>query len=280
MSTKALVRIAPTRGLRWLDLRELWRYRGLAYFLTWRDINVRYKQTAIGIGWALLQPLAMMAVFSLFFGRLAKLSSDGVPYPVFALTALLPWQLFSRAVTESTHSLLVDQRLLTRVYFPRLLIPVASVLSALVDFLIALVLLVAVMAVHGVGLSANVVWAPVFTFLMLVTALGAGLWLSALNVEYRDVMYLVPFLNQFWFFITPVAYASSLVPEKWRLLYGLNPMVGVIDGFRWAVLGAGKGPSFGLICSVGVAIALFVSGAVWFRYRERAFVDVIGSADR
>lgn len=273
----SVTRIRPTRGLRWLDLRELWTYHELLYFLTWRDIKVRYKQTAIGVGWALLQPLAMMAVFTIFFGRLARLPSDNVPYPLFAYTALLPWQLFSRAVTESTHSLLIDQRLITRVYFPRLIIPCASVLAATVDFLIAAGLLIIMVVAYGFPLSAHFLWLPAFIMLMLMTALGMGFWLSALNVEYRDVMYLVPFLNQFWLFITPVAYASSLVPTQWRMLYGLNPMVGVIEGFRWAVLGAGQGPSPMLTVSTLVAIALFLSGAVWFRSRERTFIDVIGS---
>jgi len=269
--------IRPTRGWRFLDLSELWAYRELVYFLTWRDIKVRYKQTAIGVAWAVLQPLAMMVVFTLFFGRLAKIPSEGVPYPLFVYAALLPWQLFSRTISESTNSLVTNQRLITRVYFPRIIVPLATTLAAIVDFVIAAGLLVALMIGYGVTPGAAVVWLPVFVLLMLVTALGVGFWLSALNVEYRDVMYLVPFLNQFWFFVTPVVYPSSLVPEQWRVLYGLNPMVGVVEGFRWALLGVGEGPSPMLAASTLVAVSLFVSGIVWFRRRERTFVDAVGS---
>lgn len=273
-------RIQPTTGWRWLDLRELWDYRELIYFLTWRDIKVRYKQTAIGVGWVLLQPLAMMAAFSLFFGALAKIPSAGIPYPLFAYAGLLPWQVFSRAISESTHSLIIDQRLITRVYFPRLIVPLASVLAAAVDFIIASALLSVLLLWYGVALSANVVWFPAFVLLMLMTALGIGFWLSALNVEYRDVMYLVPFLNQFWLFVTPVAYPSSLVPEAWRAVYGLNPMVGVVEGFRWALLGAGQPPGPMLGVSTLIAMTLFISGVMWFRRRERTFVDAIGSGER
>lgn len=269
--------IRPTKGWRFLDLRELWAYRELIYFLVWRDIKVRYKQTAIGVAWAILQPLAMMVVFTLFFGRLAKLPSEGVPYPLFAYAALLPWQLFSRAISDSTTSLITDQRLITRVYFPRIIVPLATTMAATVDFVIAAGLLVVLMFIYGVTPGAVVVWLPVFVLLMLVTALGVGFWLSALNVEYRDVMYTVPFLNQFWLFLTPVVYPSSLVPEPWRVLYGLNPMVGVVEGFRWALLGIGDGPSPMLTASTLVAVSLFVSGIVWFRSRERTFVDTIGS---
>ena len=270
-------RIQPTTGWRWLDLRELWHYRELIYFLTWRDIKVRYKQTAIGIAWALLQPLAMMLVFTLFFGTLARIPSDGVPYPLFAYTALLPWQLFSRAITESTQCLITDQRLITRVYFPRIIVPMASVLAALVDFLIATGLLIVLMFSYGLAPDLRVVWLPLFVLLMVMTALGVGFWLSALNVEYRDVMYMVPFLNQLWLFMTPVVYPSSLVPEPWRVLYGLNPMVGVIEGFRWALLGTGQGPGPMVAASSLITMLLFVSGILWFRRRERTFVDAIGS---
>lgn len=269
--------IRPTRGLRFLDLRELLAYRELVYFLTWRDIKVRYKQTAIGVAWAILQPLAMMIVFTLFFGTLAKVPSEGVPYPLFAFTALLPWQLFSRTISESTNSLITDQRLITRVYFPRIIVPLATTLAAIVDFMVATVLLVVLMVFYGITPGATVIWLPFFVVLMLVTALGVGFWLSALNVEYRDVMYTVPFINQFWFFLTPVVYPSSLVPEKWRVLYGLNPMTGVVEGFRWALLGIGEGPSPMLVASTLVAVLLFISGIIWFRRRERTFVDVIGS---
>jgi lipopolysaccharide transport system permease protein len=269
----------PTRWA-FLDWRELWAYRELIYFLTWRDIKVRYKQTTIGVAWALLQPLAMMTVFTLLFGKLAKLPSEGVPYPLFAFAALLPWQLFSRTISESTNSLVTDQRLITRVYFPRIIVPLATTLAAMADFAIATALLVALMVIYGFFPGTAVLWLPVLVVLMLMTALGVGFWLSALNVEYRDVMYTVPFLNQFWFFVTPVVYSSSLVPEPWRVLYGLNPMVGVVEGFRWALLGVGEGPSPMLAVSTLIAITLFVSGIAWFHRREHTFVDAIGSGGR
>ena len=263
-----------------LDLRELWAYRELIYFLTWRDIKVRYKQTALGIAWALLQPLAMMVVFTLFFGRLAGVSSQGVPYPVFALVALIPWQLFSRAITESTNSLVTDQRLITRVYFPRIIVPISTTLAAVVDFLVSGGLLILLLAFYGMPLRLEMLWLPVFTVLLLVTALGAGFWLSALNVEYRDVMYTIPFLNQFWFFITPVVYSSNIVPERWRAVYGLNPLAGVVEGFRWALIGGGGKPGPMMFASTAVAIVLFTGGIIWFRSRERRFVDAIGSGGR
>jgi lipopolysaccharide transport system permease protein len=269
----------PTRW-GFLDVQELWAYRELIYFLTWRDIKVRYKQTAIGIAWAVLQPLAMITVFTLLFGKLAKLPSEGVPYPLFAYAALLPWQLFSRTISESTNSLVTDQRLITRVYFPRLIVPLATTLAAMADFIIAAGLLVVLMFIYGYSPGVAVLWLPAFVLLMLMTSLGVGFWLSALNVEYRDVMYTLPFLNQFWFFVTPVVYSSSLVPEPWRVLYGLNPMAGVVQGFRWALLGVGEGPSPMLAVSTIIAISLFVSGIAWFHRREQTFVDAIGSGGR
>jgi lipopolysaccharide transport system permease protein len=269
--------IRPTKGWRFLDLRELWTYRELIYFLTWRDIKVRYKQTAIGVLWAVLQPLAMMVVFTLFFGRLAEMPSEGIPYPLFAFAGLLPWQLFARTLSESSNSLVTDQRLITRVYFPRIIVPLSTTLAAIVDLLIASVLLVPLMIYYGVFPGAEILYLPAFILLMLVTALGVGFWLSALNVEYRDVRYVVPFLTQFWLFVTPVVYPSSQVPESWRLLYGLNPMVGVIEGFRWTLLGTGNGPAPMLLVSILVSVCLFVSGIIWFRRRERTFVDAVGS---
>jgi lipopolysaccharide transport system permease protein len=268
--------IRPMSGWFSLDLRELWAYRELLYFLAWRDIKVRYKQTAIGVAWAVLQPLAMMAVFTVFFGRLASMPSQGIPYPLFSFAALLPWQLFSRTITESTNSLVADQRLITRVYFPRIIIPLATTVSGLADFAISAGLLFVLMLFYRVIPGAAVVWLPAFVALMLVAALGVGFWLSALNVEYRDVRYALPFVSQFWLFVTPVVYPSSLVPEKWQILYGLNPMVGVIEGFRWALLGVGEGPSPMLAVSSAIAIALFVSGLVWFHRREQTFVDTLG----
>jgi homopolymeric O-antigen transport system permease protein len=269
--------IRPTTGWCSLDLRELWAYRELLYFLAWRDIKVRYKQTAIGVVWAVLQPLAMMAVFTIFFGKLGNLPSDGIPYPLFALAALLPWQLFSRTITECTNSLIADQRLITRVYFPRIIIPLATTLSAIVDFAISAGLLVALMLFYGIFPDIEVVWLPAFILLMLIAALGVGFWLSALNVEYRDVRYALPFVNQFWLFLTPVVYSSSLVPGRWQVVYGLNPMVGVVEGFRWALFGVGKGPSPMLAVSILIALFLFVSGIIWFQRREESFVDTLGS---
>lgn len=272
--------IQRTRGWRFLDLRELWSYRELIYFLTWRDIKVRYKQTAIGVVWAVLQPLAMMVVFTLFFGRLAQMPSDGIPYPLFAFAGLLPWQLFSRTLSESSNSLVTDQRLITRVYFPRIIVPLATTLAAIVDLLIASVLLIILMIFYRITPGLEMAWLPVFALLLLVTSLGVGFWLSALNVEYRDIRYIVPFLTQFWLFITPVVYPTSQIPEQWRFLYGLNPMVGVIEGFRWSLLGAGEGPSPTLLISAAVSLIVFFSGIVWFRKRERTFVDTIGSGGR
>lgn len=272
--------IRPTSGWAFLDLRELWHYRELIYFLTVRNIKVRYKQTAIGVVWAVLQPLAMMAVFTLFFGRLAKMPSEGLPYPLFAYAGLLPWQLFSRTISESTNSLITDQRLITRVYFPRIIVPISATLSALVDFSISGVLFIGLMLIYGISVGPAALWVPAFVLLMLVTALGVGFWLSALNVEFRDVAHAMPFLNQLWLFLTPVVYPISLVPVAWRALYGLNPMAGVVAGFRWALLGAGDGPSPMLAVSSVAALALFLSGIAWFRRRERTFIDVIGSGGR
>ena len=272
--------IRPVSGFSLPSWKDIWDYRELLQFLVWRDVKVRYKQTAIGVGWAVLQPLSMMVVFAVFFGGLANIPSDGIPYPVFAYTALLPWQLFSRAILESTNSLVVDQRLITRVYFPRIIVPSASVLAAIIDFFIAGILLVALMVFYGIMPSWHIVCFPLFIFLMLVTALGVGYWLSALNLEYRDVMYAVPFINQLWFFMTPIVYPSSLVPEKWQFLYGLNPMVSVIEGCRWSLLGQGAGPSPMLWVSMATGFFIFITGAAWFRWRERTFVDAVGSGGR
>jgi len=278
--TLPVIRLQASRRWRFIDLEELWHYRELIYFLTWRDIKVRYKQTAIGIVWAVLQPIAMMAVFTLFFGKLAKLPSDGVPYPVFTFCALLPWQVFSRSISDSANSLVTDQRLISRVYFPRIIVPTASIVGSLMDFLISFSLFLIVMAWYGIAPTLNVVFLPVFLLLMMMTALGMGYWLSALNIEYRDVVYALPFISQIWMFLSPVVYSSSLVPAKYRLLYGLNPMAGVIDGFRWALLGVGPGPSPMLLASGCISVALFVSGIFWFRGRERTFADAIGSGGR
>ncbi|MBI3601118.1 MAG: ABC transporter permease [Nitrospinae bacterium] len=267
--------IHPSRGWVSLKLSELWEYRELLYFLTWRDIKVRYKQTAIGAAWAIIQPLFTMVVFSIFFGQLAKIPSDGIPYPIFAYCALLPWQLFVYALNESSNSLVANQGLITKVYFPRLIIPVAPVLAGLVDFCIAFLVLVGMMLFYGIVPTFAILTLPLFLILSVATALSVGLWLSALNVQYRDVRYTIPFLSQFWLFATPVAYPSSLVPEQWRALYGLNPMAGVVEGFRWALLGKTDGPGALVVVSVLVVIVLFVGGMYYFRRMEKGFADVV-----
>jgi homopolymeric O-antigen transport system permease protein len=266
--------IEPPRGWEGIELRDLWRYRELLFFLTWRDIKVRYKQTALGVAWAILQPLLTMVIFSLIFGQLAKLPSDGIPYPVFTYTALLPWQLFAFALTNSSNSLVASQNLVSKVYFPRLIIPIASVLPGLIDFAISFVVLAGLMAIYGIPLTARILTLPLFLMLVLATALAVGVWLSALNVEYRDVRYAVPFLTLFWQYATPVAYSSSLIPQKWRLLYGLNPMTGVVEGFRWALLGTGDVGGL-LWVSILIVIVLLVAGLAYFRRMEASFADVI-----
>jgi len=267
--------IEPSRGWIGLKLRELWEYRDLLFFLAWRDISVRYKQTILGAAWAIIQPFFSMVVFSLFFGRLAQIPSDGVPYPIFSYAALLPWTYFSSAMSSSSNSLVGSANLLTKVYFPRLVIPLASVIPPAIDFAIAFVVLLGMMAFYGIAPTWNVLWLPAFLLLALITALGVGLWLSAMNVQYRDVRYAVPFLVQFWMFASPVTYPSSIVPEQWRALYGLNPMAGVIEGFRWALLGTETSPGPLTAVSVGAALVLLVSGAYYFRRMERTFADVV-----
>jgi lipopolysaccharide transport system permease protein len=267
--------IRPPRGWASLGLSELWEYRELLYFLTWRDVKVRYKQTALGAAWAIIQPFFMMVVFSLFFGRLGKMPSDGIPYPVFTFCALLPWQLFAHALTESSNSLVANERLITKVYFPRLVVPIAAVLGGLVDFVIAFVILIAMMLYYGVVPTRAIVTLPGFLLLAIMTALGVGLWLSALNVQYRDVRYTINFLIQFWLFATPVAYATSIVPAKWRTLYGLNPMAGVVEGFRWALLGKSAPPGALLWVSVAVVAVILIGGLYYFRRMEAEFADVV-----
>ena len=263
----------PTRWTS-IGFRELWDYRELLYFLTLRDIKVRYKQTALGAAWAVIQPVFMMVVFSLFFGRLAGIKSDGIPYPIFTFCALLPWQLFAHALTESSNSLVANERLITKVYFPRLVVPMAAVLGGLVDFAVAFVILLGMMFYYGIVPTWAIVTLPGFILLAIMTALGVGLWLSALNVQYRDVRYTINFLIQFWLFATPVAYPSSIVPERWRALYGLNPMAGVVEGFRWALLG-NKPPGAMLAVSVAVVIVILVGGLYYFRRMEQQFADVV-----
>ena len=270
-----LHRIAPSQAWAPLRLGELWAYRELLYFLIWREIKVRYKQTALGAAWAILQPLTTMVVFSIFFGRLARIPSDGVPYPVFAFCALLPWQLFAFALTESSNSVVANQRLITKVYFPRLIIPIAAVAVGLVDFAIAFVVLGAMLFYFGIQPGLAIATVPLWTLLAVATALGVGLWLAALNVRYRDVRYTLPFVAQLWLFVTPVAYPSSLVPQAWRTLYALNPMVGVVEGFRWALLGGTGSPGAMVFVSAAVVAAILVSGLFYFRRVERTFADVI-----
>ena len=274
-ATRPATIIAPARG--WVPVRlpELWAYRELLYFLVWREIKVRYKQTAIGIAWAVIQPFFTMVVFSVFFGRFARIPSDGLPYPVFAYCALLPWQLFAFALAESTGSVVNNQRLLTKVYFPRLVLPLAAIGVGLVDFVIAFAVLFGLMTYYGLGVSAAFWTVPIWTILAVMTALAAGLWLSALNVAYRDIRYAVPFLTQIWLFATPVAYPTSIVPEAWRGVYALNPMVGVVDGFRWALLGTAHPPYATVAVSAASIACLLVGGLVFFRRTERTFADVI-----
>ncbi len=266
--------IESSRSWLRLDLGDLWRYRELLFFLTWRDIMVRYKQTLLGAAWAVLQPVLTMVIFSIIFGQLAKLPSEGIPYPIFTFTALLPWQLFAFALTNSSNSLVGSQSLVSKVYFPRLVIPVASVLPGLVDFGISFVILIGMMIFYHVPLSGRMFILPLFLLLALATALAVGLWLSALNVEYRDIRYVVPFLTQFWMYATPVAYSSTLIPQKWRLLYGLNPLTGVVEGFRWALLGSGDVGGL-LWVSTGIVILLLAGGLVYFKRMEDTFADVI-----
>ena len=267
--------IEPRRGWVQLGLRELWEYRELLFFLVWRDVKVRYKQTVLGAAWAVLQPFLTMVVFSLFFGRLAGVPSDDIPYPIFAFAALVPWTLFANGLTQSSSSMVASANLIRKIYFPRLIIPTATVFSGLVDFAIAFLVLLAMMAFYGFAPTVNTLWLPLLLLLALATSLGVGLWLSALNVQFRDVRYTLPFLTQFWLFATPIAYPSSLLDEPWRTLYGINPMVGVVEGFRWALLGTDTAPGPIIAVSSAVAALLLVSGALYFRRMERTFADVV-----
>jgi len=269
------VRIEPPRAWLELRLREVWMYRELLYFFIWRDLKVRYKQTVIGVAWVVLQPLMSMGVFTIFFGRLAKLPSDGLPYPVFYFAALAPWTYFSTALTTTTNVVVENQRVITKVYFPRLILPFSSVLSGLVDFGIAFVVLLALVLGYGLRPGVNALWLPFLLLLALATALGIGLWLSALNALYRDVKYVTPFLVQFWMLASPVAYPSSLVPAKWRWLYGLNPMAGVIEGFRWALTGHGQPQGELMLASAAAMVVLLVGGLVFFQRMEGTVADLV-----
>jgi lipopolysaccharide transport system permease protein len=271
----ATVLVEPSRSWVPLKIGELWEYRELLYFLIWRDVKVRYKQTVLGAAWAILQPVLTMVVFSIFFGRLGRMPSDGIPYPIFSFAALVPWTLFAYGLNQGSNSLVGGANLLKKVYFPRLCLPLAAVLSGVVDFLLAFVMLVVLMFYYGVPPSLRILWLPLFVLLTLVTALAVALWLSALNVQYRDVRFVVPFLLQIWLFATPIAYPSSLLAEPWRTVYGLNPMVGVVEGFRWALLDVTTGPGPVVGVSALVTFGLLISGAYYFRRMEKTFADIV-----
>ncbi len=268
--------IQPVKGLVALNLRDLWIYRELVYFLTWRDLKVRYKQSVLGVLWAIIKPFLAMVVFTIFFGNLAKLPSDGLPYPIWSYTGLLPWEFFAAALSVSARSMLTSGNMVSKIYFPRIIVPLASVFANLVDFLIAFVILIGMMIFYHITPTINMLWLPAFMLLSVITALGVGLWFSALLVMYRDINYMLPFITQIWMFISPVVYASSVVPEKWRVLYSLNPMAGVVEGFRWALLGTQQSisPLMIAISSV-IALTLFISGLFFFRRMERVFADMI-----
>ena len=257
------------------DRPAAWGHRELVYFLAWRDIKVRYKQTALGASWAILQPVFAMVVFSIFFGRLGRIPSDGLPYPLWSFAGLVPWTFFAQGLTQAANSLVVSQNLLRKVYFPRLAIPIATVLSAALDFALAFVVLVGMMLFYGVHPNWNVIWVLPLALLAFVTALGAGIWFAALSVRYRDVRYIVPFLVQFWLFATPIAYPSSLLPARWRVLYAVNPMTGVVEGFRWSLLGTSTAPGVMVAVSAITAMVVLVGGAFYFRRVERTFADLV-----
>jgi lipopolysaccharide transport system permease protein len=273
--------IRPTKGWMALNLRDLWLYRELVYFMTWRDLKVRYKQTLLGVSWAVLQPFLTMVVFSIFFGGLAKVPSDGIPYPIFSFVGLLPWGLFANALLHASRSLYSNQNMVSKVYFPRLVLPLSSVLGGIVDFGIASLVLVGIILYYNlIGVThLTFTWPmltlPLYLLMALGTALGVALWLSALYVQYHDVGYILPFLSEFWRILSPVVYSTTLIPAKWQVLYALNPMAGVVNGFRWAILGTPTGPSTDLLISTAVAILLLLSGLVYFRRMEKTFADTI-----
>jgi lipopolysaccharide transport system permease protein len=267
--------IRPSRGWRDLDLSELWESRELLFFLVWRDVKVRYKQTALGAAWAIVNPVLTMIVFSIFFGGLAGVPSDGVPYPIFSLAALVPWTFFASGVILAANSVVGDQGLITKIYFPRLTIPMAAVLSNLVDVALSFLVLLGLMRFYRITLVVQLMWLPLFVLFALVATLGVGLWLAALNVRYRDIRYITPYLVQVWLFVTPVVYPSSLLAEPWRTVYMLNPMAGVVEGFRWALLGTNAPPALAMMASALCAVFIAASGALYFQRVERSFADVI-----
>jgi lipopolysaccharide transport system permease protein len=273
-STPPTIRIRPASGWTALDLASVWEYRELAYYMVWRDIKVRYKQTVLGVGWALIQPLASMVVFTVVFGRLAQLPSEGIPYPLFTMAALLPWQLFANAFTGAANSVASNAGVITKVYFPRLIVPLSAVAATLVDFAVSLVLLAGLMIWYGVPFGPNLMFLPIFALIAMLTALAAGLWSAALNVKYRDVRYVLPYLLQLWLFVSPVAYSITLVPERYQASYGLNPLVGVIQGFRWALFG-GESPWPLLLGSVLATMVFLIGGFYYFRRAENAFADFV-----
>ena len=275
-NSELLTIIKPSRGWSWVDLRELWRYRELVYFLVWRDVKVRYKQTLLGAAWAILKPFLSMVIFTVIFAGLARLDTDGAPPPVFYYAGLLPWVLFQDGVTKAGSSLVTGSNLITKVYFPRIAIPLASVTAGIVDFALAFIILIGMMVFYSVAPTAAMWTLPLFLLLALVTSLGVGLWLSALNVTYRDIGYITPFLVQAWLYASPVVYSTSIIPEGWaRIVYGLNPMAGVVQGFRWAILGGNPPSPELLVLSIGVALLFLVSGTLYFRRTERTFADVV-----
>jgi len=267
--------IRPSGGRITLDLRELWEYRDLLYLFAWRDIKVRYKQTMVGASWAIIQPFIAMVVLTIFFGKLARVPSEGIPYPIFAYSALVPWTYFVNVLTQSSNSLVSNRAVITRIYFPRLIIPMTTVMTGLLDFIIAFAILLGMMLFYGIVPTMALWTLPFFVLLGIGTALGIGLWLAALNVKYRDIGFTLPFLTQIWLFATPIAYPSSLVPERWRAIYGLNPMAGVVEGFRWALLGKTHPPTMLLAFSVIAVIVLLIGGLYFFRYKEDTFADVV-----
>jgi lipopolysaccharide transport system permease protein len=268
--------IKPSTGFTALNLRDLWLYRELVFFMVWRDIKVRYKQTFLGAAWAIIQPVLTMIALYFLFDRVAKLPTENVPYPIFSYTALLPWGLFVAALNQGSRSLTSNHNMITKIYFPKLILPLSSVLAGLVDFAVASIILVALFIYYQVTPAWHLLWVlPLFLLLAVITAFGVALWLSAINVKYRDVNYVLPFLTQFWFFATPVAYSATAISEKWQLVYSLNPMAGVVNGFRWALLGIGNGPDTALWVSVGISVLILVSGLFYFRNMEKTFADTI-----
>lgn len=271
-----LVILRPASGWSLVNFRDLWMYRELIFFMIWRDLKVRYKQTVLGISWAVLKPFTTMIVFSIFFGKLASMPSDGIPYPIFSYSGLLVWELFSNAISNASRSLTSNAHMITKIYFPRIILPLSSVLSGIVDFLIAFLILIGMMFYYHIIPTVNIWTLPAFVLLTLVTALGVGLWLAALNVLYRDVNYITPFLIQFWLFITPIVYPASMLDAKWQILYAINPMVGVVEAFRWALLGGSRAaPGITLLISSSVAVVLLITGLLFFRKTERLFADMV-----